>query len=137
MLTDVEIAQSTVMEPIKNVAEKIGLTEDDLELYGKYKAKISEEEYLESKFKDYVYTYHQFSMLIKKYKLRYKRHVSEINSFYSKAIHKNTFKIFNKILDKHIGKALSTIPERYKDEASVFGESNYRLCIEYYSGVNL
>lgn len=40
MLTDVEIAQSTVMEPIKNVAEKIGLTEDDLELYGKYKAKI-------------------------------------------------------------------------------------------------
>ena len=41
MLTDVEIAQSTVMEPIKNVAEKIGLTEDDLELYGKYKAKIS------------------------------------------------------------------------------------------------
>ena len=41
MLTDVEIAQSTVMEPIKNVADKIGLTEDDLELYGKYKAKIS------------------------------------------------------------------------------------------------
>ena len=41
MLTDVEIAQSTVMEPIKNVAEKIGLTEDDLELYGKYKAKVS------------------------------------------------------------------------------------------------
>ena len=41
MLTDVEIAQSSVMEPIKNVAEKIGLTEDDLELYGKYKAKIS------------------------------------------------------------------------------------------------
>lgn len=41
MLTDVEIAQSAVMEPIKNVAEKIGLTEDDLELYGKYKAKIS------------------------------------------------------------------------------------------------
>lgn len=39
MLTDVEIAQSTVMEPIKNVADKIGLTEDDLELYGKYKAK--------------------------------------------------------------------------------------------------
>ncbi|MBO6047850.1 MAG: formate--tetrahydrofolate ligase [Erysipelotrichaceae bacterium] len=41
MLTDVEIAQSTVMEPIKAIAERIGLDEDDLELYGKYKAKIS------------------------------------------------------------------------------------------------
>ena len=41
MLTDVQIAQSTHMQPIKEVAEKIGLTEDDLELYGKYKAKIS------------------------------------------------------------------------------------------------
>ena len=41
MLTDVQIAQSTNMQPIKEVAEKIGLTEDDLELYGKYKAKIS------------------------------------------------------------------------------------------------
>ena len=41
MLTDVEIAQSTAMDPIVSVAEKIGLTEDDLELYGKYKAKIS------------------------------------------------------------------------------------------------
>ena len=121
---------------LKKIFEKIK-NKQGIKLRNKYKAKISEEEYLESKFKDYVYTYHQFSMLIKKYKLRYKRHVSEINSFYSKAIYKNTFKIFNKILDKHIGKALSTIPERYKDEASVFGESNYRLCIEYYSGVNL
>lgn len=41
MLTDVEIAQSTEMEPIKKVAERLGLDEDDLELYGKYKAKIS------------------------------------------------------------------------------------------------
>ena len=41
MLTDVEIAQSTVMKPIKDVALKLGLEEDDLELYGKYKAKIS------------------------------------------------------------------------------------------------
>lgn len=49
MLTDVEIAQSTVMEPIKNVAEKIGLTEDDLELYGKYKAKVSKDAYLKVK----------------------------------------------------------------------------------------
>ncbi len=41
MLTDVQIAQSTKMQPIKEVASKIGLVEDDLELYGKYKAKIS------------------------------------------------------------------------------------------------
>lgn len=41
MLTDVEIAQSTQMQPIKEIAFKLGLTEDDLELYGKYKAKIS------------------------------------------------------------------------------------------------
>ena len=39
MLTDVQIAQSTKMMPIKEVAQKIGLSEDDLELYGKYKAK--------------------------------------------------------------------------------------------------
>lgn len=41
MLTDVEIAQSAKMKPIKEIAEKVGLDEDDLELYGKYKAKIS------------------------------------------------------------------------------------------------
>ena len=41
MLTDVEIAQSAKMKPIKEIAEKLGLEEDDLELYGKYKAKIS------------------------------------------------------------------------------------------------
>lgn len=41
MLTDVEIAQNAKMKPIVKVAEKIGLDEDDLELYGKYKAKIS------------------------------------------------------------------------------------------------
>lgn len=40
MKTDIEIAQEAVMEPIVNVAEKLGLSEDDLELYGKYKAKI-------------------------------------------------------------------------------------------------
>ncbi len=40
-LTDIEIADSIEMEPITNVAKKIGLTEDDIELYGKYKAKIS------------------------------------------------------------------------------------------------
>ena len=41
MLTDVQIAQSAKMEPIKEIAVKVGLSEDDLELYGKYKAKIS------------------------------------------------------------------------------------------------
>ena len=41
MLTDVQIAQNASMLPIKDVAGQIGLNEDDLELYGKYKAKIS------------------------------------------------------------------------------------------------
>ncbi len=41
MKTDVQIAQEAIMLPIKEVASKIGLDEDDLELYGKYKAKIS------------------------------------------------------------------------------------------------
>ena len=41
MKTDVQIAQEATMLPIKEVASKIGLVEDDLELYGKYKAKIS------------------------------------------------------------------------------------------------
>ena len=43
MLTDIEIAQNAKMEPIKNIAEKIGLKEDELEFYGKYKAKLSKD----------------------------------------------------------------------------------------------
>ena len=43
MMTDIEIAQEAVMEPITKVAASIGLTEDDIELYGKYKAKLSED----------------------------------------------------------------------------------------------
>ena len=43
MLTDVEIAQAAKVEKITEVAKKLSLTEDDLELYGKYKAKISKE----------------------------------------------------------------------------------------------
>ncbi|MGN0408494.1 MAG: formate--tetrahydrofolate ligase [Bacteroides sp.] len=43
MKTDIQIAQEAEMLPIKEVAAKIGMTEDDLELYGKYKAKISDE----------------------------------------------------------------------------------------------
>ena len=41
MLTDVEIAQSEKMKPISEIAKKVGLEDDDLELYGKYKAKIA------------------------------------------------------------------------------------------------
>ncbi|WP_279155012.1 formate--tetrahydrofolate ligase [Thomasclavelia cocleata] len=41
MLTDVEIAQSAKMKPISEIAQKLGLEDDDLELYGKYKAKIA------------------------------------------------------------------------------------------------
>ena len=43
MKTDIEIAQETKMLPIKDVAAQYGISEDDLELYGKYKAKISNE----------------------------------------------------------------------------------------------
>ena len=43
MRTDLEIAQEAVMEPIGRIAQKLGIGEDDLELYGKYKAKLSEE----------------------------------------------------------------------------------------------
>lgn len=41
MKTDVEIAQEAKMQHIREIAAKLGLTEDDIELYGKYKAKIS------------------------------------------------------------------------------------------------
>lgn len=41
--SDIEIAQEAQLEKITEVAKKIGLDEDDIELYGKYKAKISEE----------------------------------------------------------------------------------------------
>ena len=40
-MTDIEIAQKAKMERINVIAEKIGLTEDDYEQYGKYKAKVS------------------------------------------------------------------------------------------------
>ena len=42
MLTDIEIAQSAKMQNIKTVAEKAGIKEDELELYGNYKAKLSD-----------------------------------------------------------------------------------------------
>lgn len=42
MLTDIEIAQQAKLENIKDVAARLGIAEDDLELYGKYKAKLSD-----------------------------------------------------------------------------------------------
>ena len=42
MKTDIEIAQEAVLEPIQAVAGRLGISEDDLELYGKYKAKLSD-----------------------------------------------------------------------------------------------
>lgn len=50
MKTDIQIAQETKMEHIKNVAAKLDIQEDDLEFYGKYKAKFSDE--LWEKIKD-------------------------------------------------------------------------------------
>ena len=43
MKTDIEIAQEAKLEPIREVAAKLAIPEDDLELYGKYKAKLSDE----------------------------------------------------------------------------------------------
>ena len=43
MKTDIQIAQEAVMEPITKVAATLGMKEDDLELYGKYKAKLNDE----------------------------------------------------------------------------------------------
>ena len=36
MKTDIQIAQEATLQPITKVAEQLGVTEDDLELYGKY-----------------------------------------------------------------------------------------------------
>ena len=43
MKTDIQIAQEAELLPIREVAEKLDITEDELELYGKYKAKLSDE----------------------------------------------------------------------------------------------
>ena len=43
MKTDIQIAQEAILEPIIKVARNLQITEDELELYGKYKAKISDE----------------------------------------------------------------------------------------------
>jgi len=43
MLSDIEIAQQATLLPVKEVAAQIGIAEDELEFYGKYKAKLSDE----------------------------------------------------------------------------------------------
>ena len=40
MLTDIEIAQSNRMKPIRDIAADLGIPFDDIELYGSYKAKL-------------------------------------------------------------------------------------------------
>lgn len=49
MKSDIEIAQECVLEPIVKVAEGFGIDSDDLELYGRYKAKLSDELYEKTK----------------------------------------------------------------------------------------
>ena len=43
MLTDIQIAQQATMKPITEVAASLGIKDDELELYGRYKAKLSDE----------------------------------------------------------------------------------------------
>ena len=43
MKTDIQIAQEAVMEPVIEVAKRLNMDAEELELYGKYKAKISDE----------------------------------------------------------------------------------------------
>ena len=50
MLTDIQIAQNAQMKHIREIASQLGLTENDIDYYGKYKAKISPEVY--TKLKD-------------------------------------------------------------------------------------
>ncbi len=50
-MTDIEIARNTKLDNIIDVAKKLDLTEDDIELYGKYKAKISDKVYEKRKDK--------------------------------------------------------------------------------------
>ena len=51
-MTDIEIARNAELEDIKDIAKKIGIAEDDLEQYGKYKAKISSNVYDKVKEKE-------------------------------------------------------------------------------------
>ena len=44
-MTDIEIARNTKLDNIEEIAKKLNISEDDIELYGKYKAKISNDVY--------------------------------------------------------------------------------------------
>ena len=55
MKTDIQIAQEAVLQPIEEVAKGLGLTRDELEFYGKYKAKISDE-YIDTSVVEYIKT---------------------------------------------------------------------------------
>ena len=50
MLTDIEIAQQAKLTPIAEIAKRLGIEEDEIEFYGKYKAKLNETLY--SRVKD-------------------------------------------------------------------------------------
>ena len=43
MKTDIQIAQEAILKPIQEVAKTIGIAEEDLEYYGRYKAKLGDE----------------------------------------------------------------------------------------------
>ena len=47
MLSDIEIAQNAVMKPITEIASELGINEEYIEPYGRYKAKLSEKLYSE------------------------------------------------------------------------------------------
>ena len=57
MKTDIQIAKEVKMRPIVEVAKSIGIDEDDLELYGKYKAKVPLKYYKEKDMKDLKHLY--------------------------------------------------------------------------------
>ena len=48
-MTDIEIARKTKLENIDKIAKKLGIDEENLEIYGKYKAKISDNLYIKNK----------------------------------------------------------------------------------------
>ncbi|HKL11077.1 MAG TPA: formate--tetrahydrofolate ligase, partial [Clostridia bacterium] len=50
--SDIEIAQEASMQDIREIAKKVGLTEDNIDLYGKYKAKVDYNVLKETKGKD-------------------------------------------------------------------------------------
>lgn len=53
--SDIEIAQETELMPIEAIAEKLGLTRDDIELYGNYKAKIDYTKFNKKKIRQNLY----------------------------------------------------------------------------------